>query len=278
MNKNSNKTNPYEKRPEAKLKTTLVVVITVAALGYLFLRPVLNAQFGWKLPDLLGAEEKVAENDKDKDKASNEEKDPDGKLDAKSEVEKNSSGANSESKKSANSDSTNQPPTKQSSPKTNPSTSKPGSTKTNSNTPRGPPKSSGSKSAPEPKLGQLTKLSSGDFKSTAGLIYGKGSRDGTRLKHVMKHAKDDLSKPVHGVFDGSQEEILAMIDQAYTMAKKNSKNVTSSRQRDRTVYTVYFSKRIGYVGGQKGKRTKNPMCKELSLVLEGNRVITAYPK
>lgn len=279
MNKTSNKTNPYEKSPEAKWKTTIVVVITVAALGYLFLRPVLNAQFGWKLPDFLGAEEKVAEK-KDKPK---EKKDADGKLDTKFDGAKNSSDAKSESKKEASSAATSQTPTKPSSPKKTQSTSKSGSTKTNSNAPRGPPKSSGSKpgnskSNSEPKLGQLTKLSSGDFKSTAGLIYGKGSRDGTRLKHVMKHAEDDLSKPVHGVFDGSQEEVLALIDQAYTLAKKNSKNVTSSKQRDRTVYTVYFSKRIGYVGGQKGKRTKNPMCKELSLVLEGNRVITAYPK
>jgi hypothetical protein len=94
----------------------------------------------------------------------------------------------------------------------------------------------------------------------------------------MRHAEDDLSKPIHGVFDGKQDEILALIDQAYLMAKKGSNNVTSSKQRDRTVYTIYFSKRIGYVGGQKGKQKKNPICKELSLVLEGDRVITAYPK
>lgn len=278
MNKTSNKTNSYEKSPEAKWKTTFVVVITVAALGYLFLRPVLNAQFGFKLPDLLGAD-KVAE----KKNESEEKKNTGEKLDAKSDVAKNSSDTKSESKENASSAAESQTPPKQSSPKKTQSTSKSSSTKTNSNAPRGPPKSSGStsgnlKTKSEPKLGQLTKLPSGDFKSTAGLIYGRGSRDGTRLKHVMKHAKDDLSKPVHGVFDGTQEEILALIDQAYTLAKKNSKNVTSSTQRDRTVYTIYFSKRIGYVGGQKGKRNKNPMCKELSLVLEKDRVITAYPK
>lgn len=279
MNKTPATGNPHASLIESKWKTAIVVAITVAALGYLFLRPILNQQLGWKLPDVFESDNQVAENDK---------KDVDNELDKKSSGAQDEAHSKSKSDKGFGEDSASQAPEEKSSSKTYNSKSQPRSSNSKSNAPRGPPLpggfntgGSGSNNASataEPKLGQLTTTPSGDFKSTAGLIYGRGSREGTRLKHVMRHAEDDLSKPIHGVFDGTQNEILALIDQAYLLAKKGSKNVTSSKQRDRTVYTIYFSKRIGYVGGQKGKQKTNPICKELRLVLEGDRVITAYPK
>lgn len=279
MNKTPATDNPHANLVESKWKTAIVVAITVAALGYLFLRPILNQQFGWKLPDIFAADNQVAENDK---------KDGDNELVKKSSGAQDKTHSKSKSDRGSSETSAGKSLEKNASSKTVESKSKPSSPNAKSNAPRGPPKSgvfntggaksNNSKTTAEPELGQLTKAPSGELRSTAGLIYGRGSRDGTRLKHVMRHAEDDLSKPIHGVFDGKQDEILALIDQAYLMAKKGSNNVTSSKQRDRTVYTIYFSKRIGYVGGQKGKQKKNPICKELSLVLEGDRVITAYPK
>lgn len=279
MNKTPATDNPHASLIESKWKTAIVVAITVAALGYLFLRPILNQQLGWKLPDVFESDNQVAENDKEN---------LDKQIERKTSGEQNDASSNSKSQKSASEDSASQSPEEKSSSKTYNSKSQPRSSNSKSNAPRGPPLpggfntggsgSSNASATAEPKLGQLTTTPSGDFKSTAGLIYGRGSREGTRLKHVMRHAEDDLSKPIHGVFDGTQDEILALIDRAYLLAKKGSNNVTSSKQRDRTVYTIYFSKRIGYVGGQKGKQKRNPICKELSLVLEGDRVITAYPK
>jgi hypothetical protein len=47
--------------------------------------------------------------------------------------------------------------------------------------------------------------------------------------------------------------------------------------RNRTIYTVDLGKRIGFIGGQDGGRRRNPMARRVRLVLEGKRVITAYP-
>lgn len=129
-----------------------------------------------------------------------------------------------------------------------------------------------------PALGELREIRDYVFESTAGLLYVKGSADGHRLKHVMQHANDDLSKPKHGVFEGDRDQILAVIDEAYEKTKKGGKDVRKSDEDGRTVYIVNLGRKIGYVGGQSGERTGNPDCRYVQLVLEDeNVVITAYP-
>ena len=61
------------------------------------------------------------------------------------------------------------------------------------------------------------------LQSPAGLIYGMGGGGEHRVDHVMRHAKDDPSRPSHGVFDGDKESILRLIDEAYEMVKGNSR-------------------------------------------------------
>ncbi len=133
----------------------------------------------------------------------------------------------------------------------------------------------------EPKLGALTLVNRQReiFQSTAGLLYKQGSADRHRLKHVLKHAKDNLSKPVHGVFSSEDREVvLAWIDTAYIQGQKGGRGVRVEEEGDRTVYTVDMGKTIGYVGGQVGERKGHPACKYLRLVVQdGNEVITAFP-
>ena len=129
-----------------------------------------------------------------------------------------------------------------------------------------------------PPLGELREIRNNVFESTAGLRYVPGSADGHRLKHVMHHAKDDLSKPKHGVFEGDRDQILAVIDEAFEKTKKGGKDVRKSDEGERTVYIVNLGRKIGYVGGQSGERSGNPDCRYVQLVLEDdNVVITAYP-
>ena len=135
-----------------------------------------------------------------------------------------------------------------------------------------------SQTEPPPVLGELREIRNLVFESTAGLRYVPGSADSHRLQHVMQHAKDDLSKPRHGVFEGADDEILAVIDEAYEKAKKGGKDVHKSLQNERTVYIVNLGRKIGFVGGSSGERDGNPDCRYLQLVLEDNNVvITAYP-
>jgi hypothetical protein len=72
------------------------------------------------------------------------------------------------------------------------------------------------------------------------------------------------------------EGALKTIDRAYQRAKKNQKT-TKKVDDGRTIYTVDMGGRIGYVGGRNGKRKRNPMARRVRIVLDGNRVITAYP-
>lgn len=116
------------------------------------------------------------------------------------------------------------------------------------------------------------------FRSPAGLIYETGSADGHRLQHVLQHARDDLDKPVHGVFTGSREEILALLDEVWTLSQERGPPVVEqTTQGRRQIVTANLEREIGYVGGQSGKRQGNPVCRKVRLVLEETRVITAYP-
>lgn len=133
----------------------------------------------------------------------------------------------------------------------------------------------------EPKLGALLLVDRGRkvFKSTAGLLYKEGSADGHRIKHVLKHTEDNMSKPVHGVFaTDDRDVVLEWIDRAFVRGQKGGRGVRVEEQGSRVVYTVDMGKKIGYVGGQSGNRKRNPACKYLRLVVQnGNEVVTAYP-
>lgn len=141
------------------------------------------------------------------------------------------------------------------------------------------PLSGSGDSADDATPGELTEIRPDVFESTAGLIYGRGSRDGKRLNHILRHAEDDLSKPVHGVFQGDQTDILRWIDLAYLKSKQRSGDVRQREQQGRIAITVNLRKTIGYVGGEKGARQNHPDCRYLRLILEsdGRTVVTAYP-
>lgn len=116
------------------------------------------------------------------------------------------------------------------------------------------------------------------FESPAGLVYRSGGPEGHRIDHVLQHARDIPSKPVHGVFEGDRNEILKLIDEAYGIAlKRGPPQVTTQQDGDRTIYTVDLKRIIGHLGGESGARRKHPALQHVRLVLEGRNVITAYP-
>ena len=127
-----------------------------------------------------------------------------------------------------------------------------------------------------PSTNLLTEVDQDHFRSPAGLIYGPGSRHGHRLKHVVAHGSDEPNRPgPHGVFkEGDQTSIVELIDEAYLASSQRGK---SRNEGNRQVLTVEMGRPIGYVGGQVGRRSGNPVCHHVRIVLEGMDVITAYP-
>ena len=147
----------------------------------------------------------------------------------------------------------------------------------------------------EPLIGESSnsggKASSGSFELVptgkknrlrlpAGLVYGE-SRGEHRVDHVMRHAKDDPGRPVHSVFDGNKDQILRQIDEAYKLVKSGSnrvKKIPDKRLDFRVQYKVDMQRKVGYLGGKRGKRENFPPRNKITLVLDNEKfVITAYP-
>ena len=123
----------------------------------------------------------------------------------------------------------------------------------------------------------LRSVGGNKFESPEGLLYTMGPRGEHRVDHVLRHGRDMPERPVHSVFDGDRNEILALIDEAYALVKSNSPRVRSSNSRGNDEHTVRMQRKVGYEGGQKGKRKGYPSLQNVKLILDGNRVITSYP-
>ncbi|QDS90849.1 hypothetical protein EC9_50670 [Rosistilla ulvae] len=141
-----------------------------------------------------------------------------------------------------------------------------------------PEKTSTAKSDPSLKYGILKSIGRDTYMSPAGLRYTPGSQEGHRLKHLERHTADQPSRPgKHGVFDGGMEKTLLVLDQAYEKGSKGGHGTTKTQDDGRTIYTVDMGKRVGYIGGRDGNRMRKPMARRVRIVLDGDRVITAYP-
>jgi len=282
-----------------KAKTTIAGVVIAALLGgYTMFRPAINEATGWNLPAVTQQQRDAATSltstktsthsptksaSKSDQQASKTGQGSPAKAAEKSktakpaETMKSGSGTKPTTDlkrgplagkftKSTNSQSTN-------SQSTNSKSMSPKSTSlgSNSKTP------AASQADPSLKYGVLREIGRERYISPAGLLYTPGSAEGHRLEHLRRHTADQPSRPgKHGVFDGGMEGALASIDKAYEKAKAGQRT-TKETDGNRIIYTVDMGKRIGFVGGRDGNRQRKPMARRLRMVLEGNRVITAFP-
>ena len=124
----------------------------------------------------------------------------------------------------------------------------------------------------------LSSKSRGVYQSPSGLRYTRGSQHGHRLKHLMAHTKDEPGRPgQHGVFDSDDPiEVVALVDEAYLQAQAG-RDTRTRREDERIIYDVNLRRRIGYIGGESGNRRNRPVAKHLRMVVEGDRLITAFP-
>jgi len=127
---------------------------------------------------------------------------------------------------------------------------------------------------------KLKEVGKDRYETPAGLLYTMGSRGEHRIEHVMRHAFD-ADRPAHGVFlgDGDQDAVLKIIDEAYELVKSDSPRAKLLPPRNSNDgYKIDMQRKVGYEGGQKGKRSNGKSLDKVQLILKnGNQVITAYP-
>lgn len=135
----------------------------------------------------------------------------------------------------------------------------------------------GGKKTPKFELKQVGKTT---WLSPAGLKYkGRDSEGLTRVEHVLRHAADQPRRAgSHGVFDGGNDKALAVVDEAWRIAKK--KKLKPKREAYTEAYTISMGRRVGYLGGQNGAKRGKPALKRVFIVVRNDtsEVITAFPK
>ena len=245
------------------IPTKWAVIIVAVIIGYVVLQPQLNKWFGLKLPSvasLVGDEKPAAKNAEEKARAKPKETSPKKEtVSPKDELN-----ADDSTSKSA----------RQSEPIQRSIENK---TTTKSDT-RATEKKVANENDAGKVHGFLTEIGRNRFESPAGLIYGPGSEEGHRLKHIERHLEDQPNRPgSHGVFDGDMKAFLMAIDDAYLRAKRGARGTKKTEEEGSIVYEASFEKAIGFLGGREGARRHNPAIKRLRVVVRGNSLITAFP-
>jgi len=118
------------------------------------------------------------------------------------------------------------------------------------------------------------------YQSPAGLLYTMGGRGEHRIEHVMRHSRDMANRPAHGVFigNGDRDTVLKLIDDAWELAEAKSPKAEYEKSRGNDAWTVNMGRKVGFDGGQKGKKNGGKSLNSIKLILaNGNQVITAYP-
>ena len=127
---------------------------------------------------------------------------------------------------------------------------------------------------------QLKEVGRDRYQSPAGLLYTMGGRGEHRIEHVMRHSRDMANRPAHGVFigNGDRDTVLKLIDDAWELAEAKSPKAEYEKSRGNDAWTVNMGRKVGFDGGQKGKKNGGKSLNSIKLILaNGNQVITAYP-
>lgn len=227
------------------IPTKWAIAIVIALIAYVLLQPRLNQWFGWNLPSLAS----MVGDQKHPSKKKPAEKESDSATERRSS--KTAADHRVPSAENSNEDTED----------------------VNSQT-----RSAEQNTSLVQSHGFLKELGRGRFESPAGLIYGRGSEEGHRLLHIARHLEDQPDRPgSHGVFEGSMREFLEAIDDGYLRARRKAKGTKSRGEDSETVYEAPFEKTIGYLGGEDGKRKRNPPLKRLRIVVREKTLITAFP-
>ena len=105
----------------------------------------------------------------------------------------------------------------------------------------------------------------GTWTSNEGLIYGQGSVDGNRVKHVLQHTTPNPNKNKHTVFNVKGKDAITLVDSAW---RQRTNAVVSVQKNGNVVYDVP----MGRVVGTAGEKTIRIVMKQNS-----NEIITAFP-
>jgi hypothetical protein len=271
------------------IPTKWAVILLGILIVYVVLQPRLNQWFGWQLPtvaSMVGDEKPAkATNKKSESTKNDSSKNDTAKLSKKGkeveadlEKEHKHETASSKKKPAGNTKIADDADQADEEPEQPINTSG----KSDNNNPSQPAKAAtkpkNNSDDSEPLYGFLTEVGRNRYESPAGLIYGPGSEEGHRLKHIARHLEDQPDRPgSHGVFKGDMKAFLTAIDEGYVRAKKGAKGTTKNEDDGSMVYEITFDKAIGFIGGEAGGRKKNQATKKLRLVVKGNNVITAFP-
>ena len=65
--------------------------------------------------------------------------------------------------------------------------------------------------------GKLEKIGENCWRSKAGLFYEEGSIHGNRIKHILVHTYPDLNRPMHSIFNATEDVVIKLVDEAWLM-------------------------------------------------------------
>lgn len=124
--------------------------------------------------------------------------------------------------------------------------------------------------------GPLERVAEDSYVTDGGLSYPPDpGRFESRADHVLAHTVDDLSRPLHGVFDVGADacDVFDLLDDVSAEIRDGAAAGCGDG-----CYDVDMRRDVGTIGGTQGAVAGNPHTTWVRIVVaHGDDVITAYP-
>ena len=121
---------------------------------------------------------------------------------------------------------------------------------------------------------RLTVVGPSRWQSPAGAVYGPDPRFGNRVLHVLNHASNQNRNVPHGVFTVPRNQVLSLVDEAYTTM--NANRALYARSPGGNAFDVPVGRIIGFEGGG-GTGLPATTVRIVTRTATSNEIITAFP-
>jgi hypothetical protein len=96
--------------------------------------------------------------------------------------------------------------------------------------------------------------------------------------HIYEHTENDPKKPIHGIFDISNEDVDNLLEEIKKIILENNKKIFRRYfSGQEFIYEIDMGRKIGWMGGEYGEENGFPATSLVRVIMDRGLVKSCYP-